>query len=55
MFRIDIFSVSDHSMVRMKARPGIKATTLVFLGEICALFIMKATLAVALGLVGSQE
>ena len=55
MLRIEVFSVSDHSMVSTIARPGIRATTLTFLGAINALFIRMATPAVALGLVRSAE
>lgn len=55
MFSIVMFSEVDHTMVRTAAQPGIKVSIFRLLGIISTLFIMRATLAVALGFSGSHE
>ena len=55
IFKIVVFWVSDHVRVRMVARPGIRVTTLTWLGDISTLLIRKVTPVEALGLVGLYE
>ena len=54
-FIIVVFGVPDHAIVRTITRPGIRAWTVTFLGEMRALLIMKATPAEPLGLLGLYE
>ena len=55
MLRMVIFLTADHAIESMTARPGIKVLTLMLSGAMRALFIIKATPAVALGFSGSPE
>ena len=55
MFKMEVDSTLDHIIIRMAARPGIRATTFMDLGAIRALLSTNATLECVLGFSGSHE